>query len=215
MDIALGWEFQCGVSMLTLGLIHVFVKMPTYYSGHLCIPILFRTDSGKQYKLKCVFSCFFFTHPSQRDLNRDDKNFPYCVILCMNTLFLSQWLSHATAALIWWHLAWPYELELCSVNKELSLSNAAARSKNYSGAELEGVVKSAVSFALNRQLNLEDLSKPVDEENIKVTMDDFLNALHEIIPAFGASMDDLDRCRYELFDLRSHSFYECMHLSFR
>ncbi|KAK1364318.1 hypothetical protein POM88_039879 [Heracleum sosnowskyi] len=51
-----------------------------------------------------------------------------------------------------------------SVNKGLSLSNAAARSKNYSGAELEGVVKSAVSYALHRQLNLEDLSKPVDEE---------------------------------------------------
>ncbi|KAL1821564.1 hypothetical protein ACET3Z_016433 [Daucus carota] len=78
---------------------------------------------------------------------------------------------------------------------DVNLQELAARSKNYSGAELEGVVKSAVSFALNRQLNLEDLSKPVDEENIKVTMDDFLNALHEIIPAFGASMDDLERCR--------------------
>lgn len=74
--------------------------------------------------------------------------------------------------------------------------NAAARTKNYSGAELEGVVKSAVSYALNRQLNMEDLSKPVDEENIKVTMDDFLNALHEVVPAFGASTDDLERCRY-------------------
>lgn len=73
---------------------------------------------------------------------------------------------------------------------------AAARTKNYSGAELEGVVKSAVSYALNRQLSLEDLTKPVEEENIKVTMDDFLNALHEVIPAFGASTDDLERCRY-------------------
>lgn len=75
--------------------------------------------------------------------------------------------------------------------------SAAARTKNYSGAELEGVVKSAVSYALNRQLNMEDLTKPVEEDNIKVTMDDFLNALHEIIPAFGASTDDLERCRYE------------------
>lgn len=73
---------------------------------------------------------------------------------------------------------------------------AAARTKNYSGAELEGVVKSAVSYALNRQLSMDDLTKPVDEESIKVTMDDFLNALQEIIPAFGASTDDLERCRY-------------------
>ena len=42
---------------------------------------------------------------------------------------------------------------------------------------------------------MDDLTKPVDEENIKVTMDDFLNALLEIVPAFGASTDDLERCR--------------------
>ena len=75
--------------------------------------------------------------------------------------------------------------------------STAARTKNYSGAELEGVVKSAVSYALNRQLSLDDLTKTVDEESIKVTMDDFLNALSEVIPAFGASMDSLERCRYE------------------
>ncbi|XLR16250.1 hypothetical protein S83_044188, partial [Arachis hypogaea] len=78
---------------------------------------------------------------------------------------------------------------------DVNLQELAARTKNYSGAELEGVVKSAVSYALNRQLSLEDLTKQVEEENIKVTMDDFLNALQEVIPAFGASTDDLERCR--------------------
>ncbi|KAG6468619.1 hypothetical protein ZIOFF_073308 [Zingiber officinale] len=68
----------------------------------------------------------------------------------------------------------------------------ATRTKNYSGAKLEGVVRSAVSFALNRQISFDDLTKPLDEESIKVTMDDFLNALHEVGPAFGASMDDLE-----------------------
>lgn len=82
---------------------------------------------------------------------------------------------------------------------------AAARTKNYSGAELEGVVKSAVSYALNRQLSMDDLTKPVDEESIKVTMDDFLNALHEIVPAFGASTDDLKRCRYDFGIIRGAS----------
>ncbi|KAM4112769.1 hypothetical protein ACJW30_05G166100 [Castanea mollissima] len=76
---------------------------------------------------------------------------------------------------------------------DVNLQELAARTKNYS--ELEGVVKSAVSYAFNRQLSLDDLTKPVDEESIKVTMDDFLNALHEIIPAFGASTDDLEQCR--------------------
>ncbi|XP_052488663.1 vesicle-fusing ATPase [Gossypium raimondii] len=78
---------------------------------------------------------------------------------------------------------------------DVNLQELAARTKNYSGAELEGVVKSAVSFALNRQVSMDDLTKPVDEENIKVTMDDFLNALLEIVPAFGASTDDLEQCR--------------------
>ncbi|KAG6536356.1 hypothetical protein ZIOFF_001410 [Zingiber officinale] len=68
----------------------------------------------------------------------------------------------------------------------------AARTKNYSGAKLEGVVRSVVSYALNRQISFDDLTKPLDEESIKVTMDDFLNALHEVGPAFGASMDDFE-----------------------
>ncbi|KAG5546235.1 hypothetical protein RHGRI_018423 [Rhododendron griersonianum] len=77
---------------------------------------------------------------------------------------------------------------------DVNLHELAARTKNYSGAELEGVAKSAVSYALNRQLSMDDLTKPVDEESIKVTMDDFLNALYEVRPAFGASTDDLERC---------------------
>ncbi len=44
----------------------------------------------------------------------------------------------------------------------------AVRTKNFSGAEIEGLVKAAVSFALNRQVDVSDLSKPIDEENIKV-----------------------------------------------
>ncbi|XP_028799254.1 vesicle-fusing ATPase-like [Neltuma alba] len=81
------------------------------------------------------------------------------------------------------------------LTSDVNLQELAARTKNYSGAELEGVVKSAVSFALNRQLSLDDLTKQVEEENIKVTMEDFLNALQEVVPAFGASTDNLQRCR--------------------
>nr|CAB3474235.1 unnamed protein product [Digitaria exilis] len=44
-------------------------------------------------------------------------------------------------------------------------------------------------------LSMDDLTKPLDEESIKVTMDDFVNGLKEITPAFGASTDNLERCR--------------------
>ncbi|KFK28754.1 hypothetical protein AALP_AA7G042300 [Arabis alpina] len=78
---------------------------------------------------------------------------------------------------------------------DVNLQELATRTKNYSGAELEGIVKSATSYALNRHLNMEDLTKPVDEENIKVTMEDFLQAFHEVKPAFGASPKDLEHYR--------------------
>nr|XP_024368606.1 vesicle-fusing ATPase-like [Physcomitrium patens]PNR60159.1 hypothetical protein PHYPA_002952 [Physcomitrium patens] len=78
---------------------------------------------------------------------------------------------------------------------DVDLQELASRTKNFSGAELEGLVKSATSFALNRQVNLTDLSKPLDEDNIKVTMDDFLKALDEVKPAFGAAINTLELCR--------------------
>ena len=63
------------------------------------------------------------------------------------------------------------------------------------GAEIEGLVKSATSFALNRQVDVTDLSKAIDEESIKVTMEDFVQALGEVKPAFGAVVDALESYR--------------------
>ncbi|KZV25178.1 vesicle-fusing ATPase [Dorcoceras hygrometricum] len=103
------------------------------------------------------------------------------------------------------------------LSPDVNLHELAARTKNYSGAELEGVVKSAVSYALNRQLSMDDLTKPVDEESVRVTMDDFLNALQEVIPAFGASTDDLERCRLngivECGDRHDHIYRRTMLLA--
>ncbi|KAG6554895.1 hypothetical protein Mapa_003479 [Marchantia paleacea] len=81
------------------------------------------------------------------------------------------------------------------LSENVNLEELAARTKNFSGAELEGLVKSAVSFALNRQVNFDDLNQSLDEDNIKVTMDDFLHALQEVKPAFGAAISSLEMCR--------------------
>lgn len=78
---------------------------------------------------------------------------------------------------------------------DVDLVSLASRTKNFSGAELEGLMKSAVSFALSRQVDATDLGKPIDEENIKVTMADFERALLEVIPAFGQNSGELERCR--------------------
>lgn len=64
-----------------------------------------------------------------------------------------------------------------------------------SGAEIEGLVRSATSFALDRETDMADLSKPVEEENIRVCRDDFLRALDEVKPSYGAATETLERYR--------------------
>ncbi|KAK9840836.1 hypothetical protein WJX81_007964 [Elliptochloris bilobata] len=77
------------------------------------------------------------------------------------------------------------------LGRDVDLFKLAQRCRNFSGAEIEGLVKSAASFALNRQVDLSDLSKPIDEENLKVGMEDFESAIAEIKPAFGAVTETL------------------------
>lgn len=77
---------------------------------------------------------------------------------------------------------------------DVSLLELAARTQNYSGAELEAVVNRAVSSALNRLIcsyYLDDTER-FQENSVKVTMDDFLNAIRKVVPA---SIDDLERLR--------------------
>jgi vesicle-fusing ATPase len=73
---------------------------------------------------------------------------------------------------------------------DVSLAELSKETKNYSGAEIEGVVRSATSFALNRNIDTSTL-KNLDPKNIKITREDFMNALNEVKPAFGAAEDEL------------------------
>ncbi|CAM6066494.1 unnamed protein product [Sphagnum tenellum] len=81
------------------------------------------------------------------------------------------------------------------LSADVDVKELASKTKNFSGAELEGLVKSATSFALNRQVSAADLSREIIEDNIKVTMDDFMSALNEVKPAFGAAINTLEMCR--------------------
>mmetsp|Transcript_15169 Transcript_15169/g.20934 ORF Transcript_15169/g.20934 Transcript_15169/m.20934 type:complete len:724 (+) Transcript_15169:78-2249(+) len=81
------------------------------------------------------------------------------------------------------------------LGRDVDLAQLADITKNFSGAEIEGLVKSATSFALNRQVDINNLSAEIKEENIKVTMSDFMSALDEVKPAFGAAVDSLGRLR--------------------
>mmetsp|Transcript_18438 Transcript_18438/g.48129 ORF Transcript_18438/g.48129 Transcript_18438/m.48129 type:complete len:721 (+) Transcript_18438:239-2401(+) len=86
-------------------------------------------------------------------------------------------------------------LENSFLGKDVDIISLAERTKNFSGAEIEGLVKSAVSFALHRQVDVADLSKPMDEDNLKVSMQDFEAALDEVKPAFGSDKASLETYR--------------------
>ncbi|GFH21550.1 uncharacterized protein HaLaN_18878, partial [Haematococcus lacustris] len=77
--------------------------------------------------------------------------------------------------------------------RDVDLMHLSERTKNFSGAEIEGLVKDAVAYALNRQVDINDLHKPLDEDAIKVTMEDFTHSLLEVKPAFGAATEELQQ----------------------
>lgn len=82
------------------------------------------------------------------------------------------------------------------MDETVDLQILAANTKNFSGAEIAGLVKSASSFAFNRLINANNLSQVNEKElkNLKVTMDDFQYALDEVKPAFGVAEDTFAHC---------------------
>ncbi|KAI6135198.1 P-loop containing nucleoside triphosphate hydrolase protein [Pisolithus thermaeus] len=78
------------------------------------------------------------------------------------------------------------------MDDDVDLEELAQLTKNYSGAEIEGFVKSATSFALNRHVKVGTLAGISDDvENLRVNRDDFMRALDEIKPAYGVSEEDI------------------------
>jgi vesicle-fusing ATPase len=78
------------------------------------------------------------------------------------------------------------------MSDDVNLTELAARTQNFSGAEIEGLVKSAASFALNRQIDPRAMGRPVDPDKVIVCAADFEAALGEVLPAFGVERKDLE-----------------------
>lgn len=75
---------------------------------------------------------------------------------------------------------------------DVDLARLADLTKNFTGAEIEGLVKSASSFALEREVDINNLTKvDIDPEKMRVTWQDFERALQEVQPAFGLEKDEL------------------------
>lgn len=67
----------------------------------------------------------------------------------------------------------------------------AKLTKNYTGAEIESLIKSAASYAITRSTNIMDFSAKlkIDETKLRVEKEDFLKAIEEIKPQFGIDED--------------------------
>ncbi|MBW0529396.1 hypothetical protein O181_069111 [Austropuccinia psidii MF-1] len=75
---------------------------------------------------------------------------------------------------------------------DVILDELAALTKNFSGAELSGLVKSATSFAFNRHIKVGTTAGVGDDlDKMQVNLNDFLNALDEVKPAFGVAEEEL------------------------
>lgn len=78
------------------------------------------------------------------------------------------------------------------MDRDVDLAELAHLTKNFSGAEIGGLVKSASSFAFNRHVKVGTVAGVSDDiENMKVNRDDFMKALDEVKPAFGVSEEEL------------------------
>lgn len=78
------------------------------------------------------------------------------------------------------------------MDPDVDLLELAFMTKNFSGAEIAGLVKSASSFAFTRHVKVGTMAG-VNEDvvNMKVNRADFLHALDEVKPAFGVSEEEL------------------------
>ncbi|RDW64925.1 AAA-domain-containing protein [Coleophoma cylindrospora] len=79
------------------------------------------------------------------------------------------------------------------MDPDVDVAELAHMTKNFSGAEIGGLVKSASSFAFNRHVKVGTVAGVSDDiENMKVNRGDFMNALDEVKPAFGVSEEELE-----------------------
>ncbi|KAJ6180753.1 hypothetical protein N7519_011214 [Penicillium mononematosum] len=78
------------------------------------------------------------------------------------------------------------------MDKDVDLAELARLTKNFSGAEIAGLVKSASSFAFSRHVKVGTMAS-INEDvvDMKVNRADFLHSLDEVKPAFGVSEEEL------------------------
>ncbi|KAL9003788.1 MAG: hypothetical protein Q9188_003368 [Gyalolechia gomerana] len=82
-----------------------------------------------------------------------------------------------------------------NLDRDVDLREIAHLTKNYSGAEIAGLVRSATSFALNRHVKVGTVAGVADDvDKITINRSDFEHAFEDVKPAFGVSEVEMQRC---------------------
>lgn len=97
------------------------------------------------------------------------------------------------------------------LGSDVDLAEVAANTKNFSGAELMGLVQNAATYSLNRHIDASDPSHPVNLDEIKVTKKDFARAMSEAKPSFGVAETNLTKAMPNGIWPYSPSFKHLMH----
>ncbi|RVD93090.1 SEC18-like vesicular fusionprotein [Tubulinosema ratisbonensis] len=89
-----------------------------------------------------------------------------------------------------------------NILQDVNLEEISKLTRNYTGAELAAVVKSAVSFPLVRKVELEKTCQNiVPKDEFKVQMSDFLEALKEVNPSFGVNEKDFSQFNKMFYEI--------------
>ena len=85
-------------------------------------------------------------------------------------------------------------IENDALDGSISLAQLSKRSDNFTGAEIEGLVKSAASYALTRTVTVDDETHEITksaEGELQVKAEDFEHAFNDIKPQFGVQQHTL------------------------
>ena len=81
-----------------------------------------------------------------------------------------------------------------NLDPDVDLEEIARKTKNYSGAEISGLVRAATSYALSRHVKVGTVAGVSDDlDQITVNRDDFEHGFADVQPAFGVSEDEMQR----------------------
>jgi len=100
------------------------------------------------------------------------------------------------------------------LDKDVNLNEIAHKTQNYTGAEIESVVKSACSFVMTENIDT-DTYKPVNEDFV-VKQEHFLKALNEVKPSFGnTDLINLDDSKYIIYSEEQQHNINLMNNAFK